>query len=297
MPIQTVQMFNFLHLLFLGVLVFSSLTAYFLCLRFGKEFARRFCLVLIWGNFAIHFLKQLSPSYIAEWPTGLIRSTPENLCALLITVSPFVYLSKNRYLKDYLVVVGLVSGVMAILIPTVPTGLGEKIQQSEGLLESIRYFACHVPLVLVGILSIAFDIHRPDYRRLWALPLLFMAAFLIIFLDDLVMAGIGLLKPEPFYQLFSRDFYNPSLVFGVTSNWDKVFSWAYYWLIPFLYHLPNGELAFVPVIWPLLALYFAVYPLFFLAYMPFQHKRMKEDFLALRARFKEKRASSKGKDS
>jgi hypothetical protein len=64
-----------------------------------------------------------------------------------------------------------------------------------------------------------------------------------------------------------------------------------------LYHLPNGELAFVPVIWPLLALYFAVYPIFFLAYMPFQHKRMKEDFLALRARFKEKRASSKGKDS
>ncbi|MBP5091837.1 MAG: hypothetical protein J6328_04705 [Bacilli bacterium] len=284
-----VKLGNFLYWLFIAFFLLFGFAAFYLSKRFGKRFAHRFILVMVWTNFAFHFLKQLNPAYMRAWPEAWMRSTPENLCAFLVMAAPFIYLWGNKYFKDYLVFFGFWSGVAAIMIPTGPMEVGLNIQTSEGLLEVLRYYFCHIPLSVTAVLMVAFDLHKLDYRRLWAMPLMIMSVFLIIFLDLLLFVSLGLQKADPFWMMFDRNFYNPSMAMGPTRPMDPIVGWTYPVLaFPFRFHLPNGELAFIPALWPVFYLYLIGVPFALLCYLPFEHRHMKEDLIALRLRAKNK---------
>ena len=49
------------------------------------------------------------------------QSSLENFCAILIVISPFVFVFGNDYLKDYLFYVGIVSGITMVFIPALTT--------------------------------------------------------------------------------------------------------------------------------------------------------------------------------
>ena len=285
---NAVKIGNFLYWLFVAFFLLFGFAAFYLSKRFGKRFAHRFILVMVWTNFAFHFLKQLNPAYIKAWPNALMRSSPENLCAFLVMAAPFIYLWGNQYFKDYLVFFGFWSGVAAILIPTVPMEVGTDIQTVEGLLEVVRYYFCHIPLSVTAVLMVAFELHKLDYRRLWAMPLMIMSVFLIIFLDLMLFTALGVQKAKHFWELFDRNFYNPSMAMGPTRAVDKALGWSYPVMSPFQYNLPNGERAFIPVIWPIFYLYLWGVPFAFLCYLPFEGEHMKGDFLAWRERRKSK---------
>ena len=135
---------------------------------------------------------------------------------------------------------------------------------------------------------VAFELHKLDYRRLWAMPLMIMSVFLIIFLDLMLFTALGVQKAKHFWELFDRNFYNPSMAMGPTRAVDKALGWSYPVMSPFQYNLPNGERAFIPVIWPIFYLYLWGVPFALLCYLPFEGEHMKGDFLAWRERRKSK---------
>ena len=247
----------FLFILLLIALVFGTRS---LCRRFGKEFTRNLLLILYWSNFALHFLKQFNPYYISRLPNSLGSSSLENFCAILIVISPFVFVFGNDYLKDYLFYVGIVSGIMVYLVPT--GALGRDLGDLDSLLEVLRFYGCHAPLVIGGYLMVEEGLHRLDYHRLWAIPLMFTAVNGVVFLNGVFLGFVLHFPgwPSTWEQFSDRDcFVNQSFTFGPMRQFDGTLGWVYKLMIPGLqtYHNSNGELCFVPVIYMLIPLYIA----------------------------------------
>ena len=280
----SVEKGNFLYFFFIAFLFAGTFLCRSLCRHFGKKFAHEFVLVLLWMNFAFHFLKQLNPFYLADFPFSIGRSSLENFCALLICAAPFIYLSKNRYLKDYLYYVGLLSGIVVYLIPT--GALGRDLSSMDNLLETIRFYGCHFPLVAVPVVMVDAGLHELDYHRLPALPFLFVAANAIVLLNGVLMSFVFRFPgwPHTLEEFIDRaGFVNQSATFGPPPSLDPILGWLYPYLIPGLMtFVVDGTRYFTPCVY----LFFpvALVTLVFgpVLCFPFEKRHMKLDLEGLR---------------
>lgn len=275
---------NFLYFFFLALLFAMTYFSEILCRRMGKEFAYKFILTILWTNFALHYVKQLNPSYLADFPYALKRSTPENLCALLITLAPFIFMWGGNWTKDYMFFMGIISGLATYLNPS--GALNVPLDNANTILEVLRFYLCHAPLVICSLLMVTQGFHKPNYHRIWALPITFLGFETIIFLNELALKFSGLV-PMDWVDLWSRNYRNGAMVFGPFPGMDKALSWLYPILVPsFLrYTSEVGVTNFIPVLWLILPVYLVAVPLIFLFYIPFEHHHMGCDFLM----FKQKR--------
>ena len=279
---------DYLNILYFAPIVFLVLTALgvgMLTKKKGEKWTYRFLLILSFVNFALHFLKQFFPSYIAMWPSGLARSTGENLCAVMVLASPFLLLSKNKYLYDYLFYMGVISSSLAYLFPT--GALGLDLVDASNLFEVGRYYLCHAPILLVAVSLLTGRIHKLDYHRLLHLPFLILAAYCLILLDDVLLNLI--LYRQDWSTLLDRgqDIFNSSFLFGPGVWLDEAFAWAYNYLIPGLqtYRI-DGVIHFTPILWLapyLFILTFLFGPLFCIRS---QHREMKMDIVRARVKWR-----------
>jgi hypothetical protein len=282
----SVEYGNFLYfamiaVLFLCVIGFSSLVE-----KQGKEFAWVFILTLAWVNFALHFLKQLNPDYYADFPYVLKRSTAENICAVTIMIMPFVILWGSPAMKDYIFYIGIASGVIVYLFPT--GALGLDLTKSENLLEAIRFYLCHMPLVVCPCLLVREGFHKLDYRRIITAPFYFLGVLAVVALNEVALKLSGLVT-ETWLELLSRNFRNAGFAFGPIGSYDKYFSWAY-WMTP--HFIVNGYIYFVPVIWPIVPL-LIIGPIFCgLMALPYEKRHMRLDLLALKRSHELRRRAS-----
>lgn len=109
-----IAIFSFPYFLCMLLVLSSAVLLVLLCKSLGKRFANRLILLILWANFALHFLKQLSPFYLEDFPTSLSKSSFENLCSVLIVISPFLYLYGGKYGRDYLYYIGMVSCLVVL---------------------------------------------------------------------------------------------------------------------------------------------------------------------------------------
>lgn len=258
--------------------------SYILSRRMGPAFTRKFILTILWTNFALHFLKQLNPSYLADFPYSLKRSTPENLCALLIMVSPFIFMWGPAWSKDYMFFIGIISGIGVYLNPT--GALNIPLEDANNLLEALRFYLCHAPLVVCSVLMVSSGFHQLNYHRIWAIAATFMAFQTLLFLNELFLKLSGFIDMD-WVSFFSRNVRNGGLTFGPYPMMDSFLGGLYKVLIPpfFMFTGENGALTFVPVLWMLGPIIVIGIPLMFLCYLPFEHRHMYLDYLT----FKEKR--------
>ena len=293
-PAFGVHFGNFFYFLAIFVLFVGTLGLTLLCRRQGKKFAKKLILTLLWLNFALHFAKQLLPSYISRWPVGLTDSAAPNLCAVLIIIAPFVFLFGNAYWKDYLYYIGMVSGILVYFVPTgamryeaYPQGFGDP----EYFAEVLRFYFCHFPLVACSFLMVEQGFHKLDYHRLWALPLMFGIVLAIVALNSFFFGPI--LKVQGFpHEILGPDgllnrmgphseIANQSMAFGPQPNMDKALSWIYPFLIPGLMtFVIDGQLYFTPVIWIVPFVYIGTLVLGPLFSAPFEGRHMSLDFSA-----------------
>ena len=250
----------------------------------GERFARKFLLVILWANFALHFLRLLNPFYLSRGIKVLFYASPNNLCALLVLAAPFLFLYGKSLAKEYLVVMSIAGGVIALLFPSVPIDVGERIQEWWTFLEVLRYCLCHCFLLVSAFLILFFRFHEINYHRLPIDGLMFLGALALIFLNKLVFWK--LLNPDPWYLFFDTEFENPSYIFGIPLrlNGNPVFAFIDKYLAwPFLtYSLPNGAKAYLPILWLIPTLYFVLLPLIFLlVYLPFDGRRLGKDLVFL----------------
>ncbi len=279
-----VRFFNVLYFVPIVLLIITVIFLRHLCVRRGKGFTHKLILALLWLNFSFHFLKQLNPFYLADVPFSLTKSSPENLCAILVMASPFIYIWGNVYLKDYMYYVGIVSAVVVFLYPT--TALKLDLGSVENVLEVARFYSCHTPLFICGFLMVNRGLHTLNYHRLWALPITFCLFEAVIFLNALALKGIGVWKFESWEAFFARDnnpLANQSATMGPPSSVDPFLGWLYYLLIPGLMtYWVNGQIHFVPVVYLLFPMYLATAILGPLLSLPYEKRHMQMDLTALK---------------
>ena len=292
--LYAIQVGNFGYFLFLFLLGTLFFLARSLSRHYGMEWTHRFLLALFWGNFALHFLKLLSPFSMKSFPFFFTRSSLENFCAILIVTSPFIYLYGNAYWKDYLYYIGIVSGVMVYLAPT--AAIGADLSNPANFLEVMRFYLCHAPLVIGGYLTVDSGFHKLDYHRLWAVPFCFVAVNLVV-LFNAVFLGLVLHYPgwpSTWAELSDRSlFTNQSYTFGPFPSLDPLFEdWLYPILPPFLctYYV-EGEIHFTPSIWQLIPVGFATLVLGPILSFPYESRHMKIDCLVLKEKIARRRAT------
>jgi len=243
---------NWLYFTLIFLMLGATILLLWLTKKKGKRWADRFVFYMLWINFALHFLKQLNPYYMAEFPFSLTRSSPENLCAVLVIAAPLVYCFGNAYAKDYLYYIGFLSGWLVFFTPT--TAIGRDLGNLENAIEVFRFYSCHAPLILGGLMMVASGNHKLDYRRLWAIPFAFVLVELVIVINAIFMQLVNIPGWATSWQrLISRDYFvNQSLSFGPPPGMDKVGNaWFYYLYMATLtcFPLGNGEWFFLPAVW------------------------------------------------
>ncbi len=279
----SIQLGNPLYILTILILFFIIFFSLKLCHKKGKQFSYRFILGILIFNFLLHFAKQLFPPYMKQFPSSLWKSTFENLCATLIIISPFIFVSKNKYLKDYMYYIGVISGIGVYFFPF--GTFGRDLTNMDVLIDVIRFYVCHIPLVLCGFLMVEEGFHKLDYRRLWSIPITYLTLQCVIFTNDVVKFACGGYANECGYIdskeawmvfLYRNGPANESTNMGFKENFDSFLSWLY---IPYLMtYKMDGRTYFIPVLWAYLPILSLSYPVGTVLAYPFQKEQMKIDY-------------------
>ena len=119
---KRVRYLDFFYFMYIALGVGFFFACYFFLRGKSARFISRFLFTIIALNFILHFCKQFFSSYRAELPGSLKKSTAENICAVSTLIFPFIYLSKNKTLKDYMFYMGVLSGIAATLLPVEAVG-------------------------------------------------------------------------------------------------------------------------------------------------------------------------------
>lgn len=286
-----VRIGNFYYFLFIALLFALTVGLTFLCRKLGKKFSYRFISVVLWFNFALHFLKQFLPQVYSQWPASLTDSAFPNLCAVLIVLSPFIFHWGNAYAKDYMFYIGILSGVLVYFMPTgaMRTDLADELIGFE----TARFYFCHWPLVVCGFLMVEQGFHKLDWKRLWGIPLWFGGILALITADEILFGPILKVQgyPHDFFgehgvlnRLCAESAWsNQSMQFGPQPGVDGALGWLYPYLIPGLMtYRVEGVIYFTPVIWILPFIALGTVIIGPLMTLPFEHKAMKLDILAWR---------------
>lgn len=287
--IYTIELGNFFYFIPIIILLLVVYFSIKLCNKKGKKFANYYIIVILFCNFALHFFKQLFPTYSKGWPNTLWKSSFENLCATLIMLAPFIYLSKNKYLKDYMFYLGIISGAGVYFFPY--GSMSRDLTNIDNLIDIVRFYVCHCPLILCGLLMVQQGFHKLNYRRLWAIAFSYTFLQTIVFLNDVVLFAIGVPDFKEAYGsftdieawklfLYRNGPANESVNMGFKEDFDKLLGWAY---IPFLMtYKMDSRTYFVPVLYQFIPVFLVSYPIGMILSFPWQKEQMKIDYMKLK---------------
>lgn len=281
---MTVEYGNIFYFIFIAVSLSIFFGFYFLLKGKSKRFVYWFLFGILAFNFCLHFAKLLFEPYRSKLPILLRKITPENICALSTLTFPFVYLSKNKVLKDYVFYMGVLSGLIATFVPV------EAIGFSPVSFDVIRFYVCHTCLWIAPLLMVIHGIHTLDYRRIWKVPAVFIGVLCVITVNEVIIFRLGLLddKFTSLEDMFNPAIRNSSFIFGPTPNLEKVAVIATALCPKFMkVSIMTGETMYWPVLW-LVIPSFVYLPVIFLGFSWYWEKdRIKADvkWAAVRVRY------------
>ena len=258
---------NGFYFMYICIALIYGVSLYLILRKRSEKTKRIVLLIILFLNFALHFLKQAFVPYINNFPTSLRRSTIENICAGSTVFFPFIFLiKKQNILHDYMYFIGFCGGLGALLYPT------EALNQPVFAFDVIRFYFCHINLIVVSLVSAILGINRPRLKKFWAIPLLFLAQEAIICLNELFLIKVGLVKCT-WAQFFDRKFRNSSFVFGLVPEFDSL-RFLFDPLVPFffktdVFNLNGGAPFYFPVLWLIIPAFLYLIPVYILVSSPF----------------------------
>ena len=151
---------------------------------------------LMLANLAQHLLKQfIWPHYWGDDYPSLIN-TAYNMCATLIMLSPFIFISKSGLWKDFITYVGVGAGLITMAVPYWYIG------QSLWQWDILRYYFCHGLLFITSLLPAITGLHKVNWRNFYKLPFVFFFCLILIVFDYLICYALGI-----FGDISSGDFF------------------------------------------------------------------------------------------
>lgn len=253
---MNVKLFNGFYFMYI-LLAAAAFVGLFFLLRKRTEKTQR---IVIGGlflfNLALHFLKLTFPPYSIDPNKAMSQIWFVNICAVSVLTFPFFFLGKNKFLKDFMFYLGVISGVLALLYPT------EAIDKPFYALDTIRFYLTHAIIIIGPLLMIVLKLHTVSYKRIWAMPLVMLAYLLFIMVQNIIQSELGIINLRS-QDFFKPNYPNPSLVWGPTDGVAVVFSIftpKFMQTVPWGPH--KGETKFWPFFWlvPGAVIYFLVIP-------------------------------------
>lgn len=187
-----------------------------------QVFRHWFVFGLIMTAFSIHFLKILIYPYTTVEHVWT-KVSFENICAVSTLVFPFVYFSKNKTLRDYMVMVAMASGIVTFIFPidAMSSMFDGAYLGARGAfqLEVFRFYLAHFLLFLAPFLMLRYKMHSLSITRAYRAPFVLIFVLFLIFINELILTLINWVPKE---HLFSPEHRNPSFIFGVRGDLTKL---------------------------------------------------------------------------
>lgn len=212
---MVIEMFNFWYFFWMFLQIGAIVGLYF-ALRKAPPFVQNAVLfgLLVFG-FILHFTKFLYAPY-GEWVDGKLLITDRgfrdswfvNICGANIALFPFLFFSKNKYIKDYMFYIGVLTGIIVLFYPQEPIakieGLETLAEQQEKIMSEIwdvlRFYYHHWMIMAVPLLSVLLKKHKLSWKRIWCAPVGLLLLMLFIILNQIFQSELG------FIPLRSGDF-------------------------------------------------------------------------------------------
>lgn len=295
-----IEMFNFWYFFFMFLQIGAIVGLYF-ALRKAPPFVQSAVLFsLLAIGFLLHFLKMLVPPY-SEIVDGKLLITDRgfrdswfvNICGANIALFPFFFFSKNKYIKDYMFYIGLISGLIVLFYPQEPIakieGLATLAEKKEMIMSEIwdvlRFYYHHWMLMAVPLLMVLLKKHKLSYKRIWAAPVGLLLLMLFIILNQIFQSELGLipLRDNNFADI---NYKNTSYIWGADDSIGDIFAkfcpkFFKTMTIPVLDGGVVTEYITVEKYWPwfwlIVPVFVLVTPVSFGLCMIFDHKNFKND--------------------
>jgi hypothetical protein len=204
-----------------------------------------------------------------------------NICGANIALFPFLFWSKNKYVKDYMFYIGVLSGLIALFYPQEPLA---KSNQLGEFWDIVRFYYHHWMLLAVPLLLVLFKQHTLSYKRILSAPIGVLLLMLFIILNQIFQSELGFI-PLRNADIFDTHYKNSSYIWGPGTN-DAIGSFLALFCPKFFTKIPVGKFAgqtkYWPWFWMIFPVFILVTPLAFGLSMIFDHKAFAQDMKNLR---------------
>ena len=238
----------------------------------GNKVQRTVIFLLMVINTMQHFLKPyIYPQY---WGTGFSSlSTAYNMCAVLIILAPFAFVSNIRFIKNFVLFIGSVAGLGAIAVPV--WYLGKPI--SELGWDYARFYICHGLLFVSSFLPLLLGLHKAKYHEFWQIGLGFLMALFIILINDVIFMSLGLFPGADVNNLYqSLVNTNPCMMMRPQESMIWIVDIIKY-LSPSIFMGNNPSGNYAPILWYAIPLYLGISLISFIVFILVDFKTLTND--------------------
>ena len=285
---MVIKMFNGWYFFWILLSVGGVLGLYFALRRKEVIVQRTVLFSFLAFGFLAHFLKVFIPPYSVDEARMLRDSWFINICGANIALFPFLFFSKNKYVKDYMFYIGVLSGLIALFYPQEPL---VKSDQLGEFWDIVRFYYHHWMVMAIPLLMVLLKLHTPSYRRILSAPIGLLLLMLFIMLNQVFQSELGFI-PLRDGDMFEVNFKNSSYIWGPDLP-DAIGTFLSWFCPGFFKTIPvgpyKGQEKYWPWFWLIFPIFIIVTPLAFGIAMIFDHKNFAADVRVWREKLKASR--------
>ncbi len=279
---MVIEMFNGWYFMWIALGVGAILGLYFGLRKASVTTQNVVLFGLLAFGLLLHFLKVYIPPYSVDEARKFRDAWFVNICGANIALFPLFYFVKNKYIKDYMFYIGVLSGLIALVYPQEPLAKSDQLGEFWDI---VRFYYHHWMLLAVPLLLVLLKRHTLSYRRVLAAPVGLLALMLFIMLNQIFQSELGFI-PLRSGDMFDINYKNSSYIWGPGTD-DAIGTFLSWFCPDFFRIIPVGEFAgqvkYWPWFWMIFPCFILVTPLAFGLSMIFDRKSLASDIHKLKA--------------
>ena len=276
---MVIQMFNGWYFLWIALAVGGILGLYFALRNRSENTKKTVLFAFLAFGLLLHFLKVYIPPYSVDAARRMRDSWFVNICGANIALFPVFFFSKKKAVKDYMLHIGVISGLLALLYPQEPMA---KTNQIGEFWDIVRFYYHHWMLLAVPLLMVVLGLHKISYRRVLSAPVGVLLLMLFIMLNQIFQSELGFI-PLRSDDMFHINYKNSSYIWGPGTD-DAIGNFLAIFCPTFFKVIPVGDYAghvkYWPWFWMICPCFILVTPLAFGLCMVFDRKAFMADLHA-----------------